>query len=87
MQTCCFIIRFRLSFNMALRREGEWTLHKVRDGKYIGRESGTQRATVLTPAYKSEFGLLVGLDTYEVNDFSGVEAKFEELASGRGGVF
>lgn len=72
---------------MALRRDGEWTLHKVEDGKYIVREEGTQRATILTPEFESEFGGVAGLDTHEVDDFSGVEAKFKELASGRTGVF
>ena len=72
---------------MALRRNGEWALHKVESGKYIVRESGTQRATIITNEFNRGMGLNVGMNTYEVADFSGVEAKFNELANRNGGLF
>lgn len=72
---------------MTIRRSGEWTLHKVESGKYIVRESGTQRATILTSEFNRGVGIVGGLNTYEVQDFSDVEAKFEDLASESGGIF
>lgn len=72
---------------MSLRRNGQWALHKVESGKYIVRENGTQRATIITDEFNRGLGLNVGINTYEVRDFSGVEAKFEELSTGGGGLF
>ena len=71
---------------MALRRKGNWALHKIEDGKYVVREGGSHQATILTSDFNQP-SFEVGLDTYEVADFNEVESKFKELPSGSGVLF
>lgn len=73
-------------WGMTLKWNGEWTLHEAEYAKYIVRQDGVTRATGITDEFHRGLGVNVGLNWSEMLDCSEVEAEFDCLSLGEGGL-